>query len=60
MKTIASKVTTGGDTLLLQAVDLDDGGPYKIPEPRDITALETYIPPCESEEPPAWGGHDLC
>jgi myosin-5 len=44
MKAVASRVTEKSDTLLLQAVDMDDSGPYEIAEPRAITALETYIP----------------
>ena len=50
VKAVASWVRAGGDALLLQAVDLDDSGPYEIPKPRAITALESYIPPRESEE----------
>jgi myosin V len=48
MKAVASKVTEKSDVLLLQAVDMDDSGPYEIAEPRVITALETYTPSCES------------
>ncbi|KAF3925630.1 Myosin-2 [Orbilia brochopaga] len=33
-----------GDVLLLTPVDMDDSGPYEIAEPRQITALETYLP----------------
>lgn len=44
MKAVASKVSEKGDVLLLQAVDMDDSGPYEIAEPRVITALETYTP----------------
>ncbi|KAI1437262.1 putative myosin MYO2 [Xylaria sp. CBS 124048] len=44
MKAVASRVTEKSDVLLLQAVDMDDSGPYEIAEPRDITALETYTP----------------
>lgn len=44
MKAVASRVTEKGDILLLQAVDLEDSGPYEIAEPRVITALETYTP----------------
>ena len=44
MKAVASRVTEKGDVLLLQAVDMEDSGPYEIAEPRVITALETYTP----------------
>ncbi|EPE09665.1 myosin myo2 [Ophiostoma piceae UAMH 11346] len=44
MKAVASKVSEKGDVLLLQAVDMDDSGPYEIAEPRVIMALETYTP----------------
>ena len=45
MKAVASRVTDkSNDVLLLQAVDLEDSGPYEIPEPRAIGALETYCP----------------
>ncbi|KAI0199074.1 P-loop containing nucleoside triphosphate hydrolase protein [Astrocystis sublimbata] len=44
MKAVASRVTEKSDVLLLQAVDMDDSGPYAIGEPRAITALETYTP----------------
>ncbi|EFY97619.2 myosin [Metarhizium robertsii] len=44
MKAVASRVTEKSDVLLLQAVDMDDSGPYEIAEPRAITALETYTP----------------
>lgn len=44
MKAVASRVTEKSDVLLLQAVDMDDSGPYEIAEPRQITALETYLP----------------
>jgi myosin-5 len=44
MKAVASRVTEKGDVLLLQAIDMDDSGPYEIAEPRAITALETYTP----------------
>ncbi|KAJ4167640.1 Myosin type-2 heavy chain 1 [Fusarium falciforme] len=44
MKAVASRVTEKSDVLLLQAVDMDDSGPYEIAEPRVITALETYTP----------------
>ncbi|GAP87660.1 putative myosin myo2 protein [Rosellinia necatrix] len=44
MKAVASRVTEKSDVLLLQAVDMDDSGPYAIAEPRAITALETYTP----------------
>ena len=37
-------MTEKSDTLLLNAVDIDDSGPYEIAEPRVITALETYTP----------------
>jgi len=47
MKAVASKVTEKSDVLLLQAVDMDDSGPYEIAEPRVITALETYTPSCK-------------
>lgn len=49
MRAVASRVTEKNDVLLLQAVDMDDSGPYDIAEPRQITALETYTPswlPC--------------
>jgi myosin-5 len=46
MKAVASRVTEKSDVLLLQAVDMDDSGPYEIAEPRVITALETYTPSC--------------
>jgi myosin-5 len=46
MKAVASRVTEKSDVLLLQAVDMDDSGPYEIAEPRSITALETYTPSC--------------
>ena len=42
---VSSMATTGGGTLLLPAVDLDDSGPYHIVEPRAITALDTYLEP---------------
>jgi myosin-5 len=48
MKAVASRVTEKSDVLLLQAVDMDDSGPYEIAEPRVITALETYTPSCTS------------
>jgi myosin V len=48
MKAVASRVTEKSDVLLLQAVDMDDSGPYEIAEPRAITALETYTPSCRS------------
>lgn len=48
MKAVASRVTEKSDVLLLQAVDMEDSGPYEIAEPRVITALETYTPSCES------------
>lgn len=48
MKAVASRVTEKSDVLLLQAVDMDDSGPYEIAEPRVITALETYTPSCKS------------
>ena len=44
MTAVASRVTEKSDTLLLNAVDIDDSGPYEIAEPRYITALETYTP----------------
>ncbi|KAJ2900188.1 hypothetical protein MKZ38_002547 [Zalerion maritima] len=44
MKAVASRVSEKSDALLLQAVDMDDSGPYEIAEPRVITALETYTP----------------
>jgi len=45
MKAVASRVTEKtNDVLLLQAIDLEDSGPYEIPEPRHIGALETYCP----------------
>ena len=47
MKAVASRVTEKSDVLLLQAVDMEDSGPYEIAEPRVITALETYTPSCE-------------
>ncbi len=47
MKAVASKVNEKGDVLLLQAVDMEDSGPYEIAEPRVITALETYSPSCK-------------
>lgn len=47
MKAVASRVTEKSDVLLLQAVDMDDSGPYEIAEPRSITALETYTPSCK-------------
>lgn len=40
-------MTEKSDVLLLQAVDMDDSGPYEIAEPRAITALETYTPSCK-------------
>jgi myosin V len=51
MKAVASRVTEKSDVLLLQAVDMDDSGPYEIAEPRSITALETYTPSCELFSP---------
>jgi myosin heavy subunit len=50
MKAVASRVTEKSDVLLLQAVDMDDSGPYEIAEPRVITALETYTPSCKLNE----------
>lgn len=47
MKAVASRVTEKSDVLLLQAVDMEDSGPYEIAEPRSITALETYTPSCK-------------
>ncbi|KAH6891993.1 P-loop containing nucleoside triphosphate hydrolase protein [Thelonectria olida] len=44
MKAVASRVTEKSDVLLLQAVDMEDSGPYEIADPRVITALETYTP----------------
>ena len=44
-----SSFIKGGDISL--QVNLYDGGPYEIAEPRAITALETYIPSRESEDP---------
>lgn len=51
MKAVASRVSEKSDVLLLQAVDMDDSGPYEIAEPRVITALETYTPSCKSITP---------
>lgn len=51
MKAVASRVTEKSDVLLLQAVDMDDSGPYEIAEPRAITALETYTPSCTHKTP---------
>lgn len=51
MKAVASRVTEKSDVLLLQAVDMDDSGPYEIAEPRAITALETYTPSCKLPVP---------
>lgn len=48
MKAVASRVTEKSDVLLLQAVDMEDSGPYEIAEPRAITALETYTPSCKT------------
>lgn len=53
MKAVASRVTEKSDVLLLQAVDMDDSGPYEIAEPRQITALETYTPSCGLHPIPA-------
>jgi myosin V len=50
MKAVASRVTEKSDVLLLQAVDMEDSGPYEIAEPRVITALETYTPSCKSSQ----------
>ncbi len=50
MKAVASKVTEKSDVLLLQAVDMDDSGPYEIAEPRVISALETYTPSCKDPQ----------
>lgn len=50
MKAVASRVTEKSDVLLLQAVDMEDSGPYEIAEPRVITALETYTPSCKSKD----------
>lgn len=44
MKAVASRVTEKSDVLLLTPVDMEDSGLYEIPEPRVITALETYTP----------------
>jgi hypothetical protein len=52
MKAVASRVTEKSDVLLLQAVDMDDSGPYEIAEPRSITALETYTPSCKKKRKP--------
>lgn len=52
MKAVASRVTEKSDVLLLQAVDMEDSGPYEIAEPRVITALETYTPSCKSRSGP--------
>jgi myosin-5 len=52
MKAVASRVTEKSDVLLLQAVDMEDSGPYEIAEPRVITALETYTPSCKSSADP--------
>src|ERR1700742_792538 len=49
MKAVASHVTEKSDVLLLQAVDMEDSGPYEIAEPRSITALETYTPSCKCQ-----------
>jgi myosin-5 len=46
VKAIASRVTEKSNTLL-PAVDMMDSGPFKIAEPRAITALETYTPSCK-------------
>jgi myosin-5 len=51
MKAVASRVTEKSDVLLLQAVDMEDSGPYEIAEPRSITALETYTPSCKLAHP---------
>jgi len=40
-------ITEKSDVLLLAPVDMDDSGPYEIAEPRQITALETYLPSCK-------------
>lgn len=53
MKAVASRVTEKSDVLLLQAVDMEDSGPYEIAEPRVITALETYTPSCKSRSGPS-------
>lgn len=47
MKAVASRVTEKSDVLLLTPVDMEDSGLYEIPEPRVITALETYTPSCK-------------
>ncbi|KAK9481064.1 P-loop containing nucleoside triphosphate hydrolase protein [Lipomyces japonicus] len=45
LKAIASKaLQTEHDTLHLEAVSLDDSGPYEIADPRELTALQTYLP----------------
>lgn len=59
MKAVASRVTEKSDVLLLQAVDMDDSGPYEIAEPRVITALETYTPSCEFSLDPRTNMHRL-
>ena len=48
MKAVASRVTEKSDILLLTPVDLEDSGPYEIANPRLITALETFMPSCQS------------
>lgn len=50
IKAIALRVAKN-DTPLLQAVDMGDGGPYEVAEPRVITALEACVPPGEPEYP---------
>ncbi|KAK9456339.1 P-loop containing nucleoside triphosphate hydrolase protein [Dipodascopsis uninucleata] len=45
LKAIANKaMNNGNDVLLLETVPLDDSGPFEIVEPRQLAALETYIP----------------
>ena len=52
MKAVASTAKKS-DTVLLQAVDMDDGGPYEIADPRAIIVLDSFVPPCELRTP-AW------
>ncbi|KAF3183243.1 Myosin type-2 heavy chain 1 [Orbilia oligospora] len=45
MKAVEKRaITDKNEVLLLAPVDMDDSGPYEIAEPRQITALETYLP----------------
>ncbi|KAK9470581.1 P-loop containing nucleoside triphosphate hydrolase protein [Dipodascopsis tothii] len=45
MKEIATRaVSDKDDTLLLESVPLEDSGPFELVEPRQLHALETYIP----------------